>query len=209
MIALGTWPERPSARLKNTSAVPQQHVDDLAVLVDGPVQVPLVIATKEEHLVGVSIATERSAVLASFVCQLRPERLNPVARCGWTHRCRARPAAPSRSWRTVDGAGTSAQPSGSRRLASGSPKRPSSDRSVKSRPQSLQVKRWRSWRTWPSRVTTLCSSAGNSAAHQTLPAPDNSQTPVEGSTIEAIDLQPAQQPRDVLVSGRERMSRRR
>jgi hypothetical protein len=88
-------------------------------------QVPLVLAAKEEHLVGVPPPTERATVLASFGGQLRPECLDPAqARCGWTRRCRGRPAAPSRSWRTVGGAGTSARPSGSRRLASGNPKRP-------------------------------------------------------------------------------------
>ena|SRR5438876_11860256 len=77
MIALGAWPERPSACSKNASAdaVSQQHVDHLAVLIDGTVEVPLVLAAKEEHLVGVPPTAERSAVLASFSRQLRPECL--------------------------------------------------------------------------------------------------------------------------------------
>ncbi len=56
----------------------QQHVDDLAVLVDGAVQVPLVVAAKEEHLVDVPVATERPTVFASFSRQLRPKCLNPA-----------------------------------------------------------------------------------------------------------------------------------
>ena len=77
MIALGAWPERPSACSKNASAdaVSQQHVGHLAVLIDGTVEVPLVLAAKEEHLVGVPPTAERSAVLASFSRQLRPECL--------------------------------------------------------------------------------------------------------------------------------------
>src|SRR6266702_3857834 len=84
MIALGTWPERPSACSKNASAdavsrwSPQQHVHDLTVLVHSAVQVPLVRAAKKEHLVGVPVATERATVLASFSRQLRPECLNPA-----------------------------------------------------------------------------------------------------------------------------------
>src|SRR5216683_7580204 len=58
--------------------LPRQHVHDPPVLVHGPEQIPLIRATEEEHLVGVPVATERSAVLASFSRQLRSERLNPA-----------------------------------------------------------------------------------------------------------------------------------
>src|SRR5216683_2831512 len=57
---------------------PQQHVDNLAVLVDGTVQIPLVLAAEEEHLVGVPGATERPTVFASFSRQLRPVYLDPA-----------------------------------------------------------------------------------------------------------------------------------
>jgi hypothetical protein len=60
------------------AVLPQQHVHHLTALVDGTVQVPLVVATEEEHLVGVPAPTERSALLAGFSGQLRPERLHPA-----------------------------------------------------------------------------------------------------------------------------------
>ena len=44
----------------------QQHVHHLTVLVDGAIQMPLVPATVEEHLVGLPAATERPTVLARF-----------------------------------------------------------------------------------------------------------------------------------------------
>src|SRR5712691_10176963 len=46
------------------AVLPQQHVDNLAVLVDGAIQVPFVLAAKEAHFVRVPVATERATVLA-------------------------------------------------------------------------------------------------------------------------------------------------
>ena len=102
----------------------QQHVDDLAVLVDGAVQVPLVVAAKEEHLVDVPVATERPTVFASFSRQLRPECLDPAQYGPVRHV----DAPLGRSSITLlpeaGGAGTDARPSGSRRRANDSPRRP-------------------------------------------------------------------------------------
>src|SRR5207245_7132028 len=60
------------------AVVTQQHIHDLAVLVDGAVQVPLVLAAEEEHLVGVPGATKRQTMLARLSSQLRPECLDPA-----------------------------------------------------------------------------------------------------------------------------------
>src|SRR5207244_6706849 len=79
----------------------------LAVLIDGAVHVPLVLTAKEEHLVDVPAATERSTVLA-LQARVAARTLGPsAARSGWTRRCHARPAAPSRSYQRVGAAGPS------------------------------------------------------------------------------------------------------
>ena len=56
----------------------QQHADHLPMLVDRAIQVPLVLAAEEEHLVDVPTLPESSTVLASFGSQLRPEGLDPA-----------------------------------------------------------------------------------------------------------------------------------
>src|SRR6266511_3741564 len=130
MITLGPRAERPNACSKNASADAVSRCSRSSTSTTWPCsstaryKYHLSLAAEEEHLVGVPVVTERPTVFASFSRQLRPECLDPAQYGPVRHV----DAPLGRSSITLlpeaGGAGTDARPSGSRRRANDSPRRP-------------------------------------------------------------------------------------